>query len=142
MDNRYFRKAVYYETDQMGIVHHSNYIRYFEEARVFFMHNIGCDVKELEELGVIIPNVDAYAKYLKPIKFYDDFYVEVKLVSFTGVRMEFDFVIKLCETDEIACTGHTTHCFVNKSFKPMSIKKSFPDYYAKFIDNIDKNTNK
>ena len=90
MDNRYFRKAVYYETDQMGIVHHSNYIRYFEEARVFFMHNIGCDVKELEELGVIIPNVDAYAKYLKPIKFYDDFYVEVKLVSFTGVRMEFD----------------------------------------------------
>ena len=140
MDNRYYRRAVYYETDQMSVVHHSNYIRYFEEARVFFMHNIGCDVKELEELGVIIPNVDAYAKYLKPIKFYDEFYVDVELVKFNGVKMEFNFVIKFSENDEIACTGHSTHCFVNNDFKPISIKKSHPEYYKKFLDNIQNNT--
>ena len=140
MDNRYYRRAVYYETDQMGVVHHSNYIRYFEEARVVFMHNIGCDVKELEELGVIIPNVDAYAKYLKPVKFFDEFYVDVKLVKFNGVKMEYDFEIRFCENDELACTGHTTHCFVNKDFKPISIKKSYPEYYKKFLDNIQNNT--
>ena len=138
MDNRYYRRAVYYETDQMGVVHHSNYIRYFEEARVVFMHNIGCDVRELEELGVIIPNVDAYAKYLKPVKFFDEFYVDVKLVKFNGVKMEYDFEIRFCENDELACTGHTTHCFVNKDFKPISIKKFYPDYFKKLFDNIKK----
>lgn len=136
MENKYYRRAVYYETDQMGVVHHSNYIRYFEEARIVFMHSIGCDVKELEALGVIIPNVDAYAKYLKPIKFYDEVYIEVKLVGFTGTKMEYDYVIKFCETDEIAATGHTTHCFVNKDFRPMSIKKAFPEYFNKLYANI------
>lgn len=141
MDNRYYRRAVYYETDQMGVVHHSNYIRYFEEARVVFMHNIGCDVKELEELGVIIPNVDAYAKYLKPVKFFDEFYVDVKLVKFNGIKMEYDFEIRFCENDELACTGRTTHCFVNKDFKPISIKKSYPDYFKKLFDNTEKKVN-
>lgn len=137
MDNKYYiRRASYYETDRMGIVHHSNHIRYFEEARIVFMHNIGCDVKELEELGVIIPNVDAYARYRKPIEFFDEIYIETKLVKFNGSRMEYDYVIKLCDTEEVAATGHTTHCFVNNEFKPMSLKRAFPDYYNKLKENI------
>lgn len=137
MDNRYYvRRASYYETDRMGIVHHSNHIRYFEEARIMFMHNIGCDVKELEELGVIIPNVDAYAKYNKPISFFDEVYIEVKLAKFNGSRMLYEYVIRFCENDEIAATGHTTHCFVNSEFKPISIKHTFPDYYKKLKENI------
>ena len=46
MKNIYRRRANYYETDQMGIVHHSNHIRYFEEARLYYMHNIGCDAAD------------------------------------------------------------------------------------------------
>ena len=63
--------ANYYETDQMGVVHHSNHIRYFEEARLDFMRTIGCDAAEMEKDGIIIPNVDAYAKYEKPVRFAD-----------------------------------------------------------------------
>ena len=66
----YPRKANFYETDMMGVVHHSNHIRYFEESRIFFMRNIGCDVMEMEQKGIIIPNVDAYGRYFKPIRFY------------------------------------------------------------------------
>ena len=58
----YRRTANYYETDQMGVVHHSNHIRYFEEARIAFMKSIGCDVAQMEKEGIIIPNVDAYAR--------------------------------------------------------------------------------
>ena len=91
MDNKYYvRKVNYYETDRMGIVHHSNHIRYFEEARINFMNKIGCDVMELENKGVIIPNVDAYAKYIKPIRFDDDIYIEVKLVKFNCDLMEYN----------------------------------------------------
>lgn len=137
MDEKYYvRRAAYYETDRMGIVHHSNHIRYFEEARIDFMHKIGCDVLELEKRGVLIPNVDAYAKYKKPIGFYDDVYIETKLTAFSGSRMEYDYTIRFCETDEIAATGHTTHCFVNKDLRPLSIRRSFPDYFEKLKANV------
>lgn len=134
----YIRRAAYYETDRMGIVHHTNHIRYFEEARVDFMHKIGCDVLELEKIGVIIPNVDAYAKYKKPIGFYDEVYIEAKLVAFNGSRMEYDYTMRFCKNDELAATGHTTHCFVNSDFKPMSLRRTFPEYYQKLKDNISK----
>ena len=137
MDNKhYIRRANYYETDTMGIIHHSNHIRYFEEARINFMHNIGCDVKELEKLGVIIPNIDAYAKYNKPIKFFDEVCIEIKIATFTGSRLMFEYVIRFCDTGEVAAVGHTTHCFVNAEFKPMSLKRAFPEYYEKLKNNI------
>ena len=63
----YKSKVSYYETDCMNIVHHSNYIRYFEDARIQYMHDIGCDVAEMQSKGLYIPNVDAYARYKKPL---------------------------------------------------------------------------
>ena len=132
----YKRRAVYYETDRMKIVHHSNYIRYFEEARINFMHEIGCDVLEMENKVLLIPNVDAYARYIKPIRFSDEFNVDVKLTQFTGSRMVFEYKITLCKTNEVAATGHTMHCFASESLKPVSIKHTFPEYYNILKNNI------
>lgn len=134
--NKYIRKANYYETDMMGIVHHSNHIRYFEEARIFFMRNIGCDVREMERYGIIIPNVDAYAKYRKPIRFEDEVEIEVRLTKFTGAVMEFQYTARFTGSGETASTGHTQHCFVNSEFKPISLRHKFPEYYAKLKENI------
>ncbi len=135
-NNIYIRKANYYETDMMGIVHHSNHIRYFEEARIFFMRNIGCDVKQMESDGIIIPNVDAYAKYYKQIRFDQEIGIEVKLVKFTGAVMVFNYTARFKQSGEVAATGHTEHCFVNGNFKPMSLKRKFPEYYVKLKENI------
>ena len=135
MKNIYRRRANYYETDQMGIVHHSNHIRYFEEARLYYMHNIGCDAAEMERNGIIIPNVDAYAKYEKPIRFYDDVDIEVKLVKFNGAVMRFEYTARL-ENGQTAATGHTTHCFVGKDFKPISLKRKYPGYFEKLKKEV------
>lgn len=134
--NIYTRRANYYETDMMGIVHHSNHIRYFEEARIFFMRNIDCDVMQMEREGIIIPNVDAYARYHKPVRFDEEIEIEVKLVKFSGAVMEFQYTARLKGSGEIAATGHTAHCFVDKSFKPMSLKRKYPEYFAKLKENI------
>ena len=137
MENKpYKRRVAYYETDCMRIVHHSNYFRYFEEARINFMHNIGCDVKEMENLGLIIPNVDAYARYKQPIEFSDEIIIEVKFTEFNGSKMNFEYIIKFADTDKVAATGHTTHCFVNREMKPISIKRTFPDIYRKLTENL------
>lgn len=123
----YERQSNYYETDQMGIVHHTNYFRYFEEARMDLMRQVGCSALTLENLGIIIPNVDAYAKYLRLLKFEDSFTIIVKPVLFTGVRMKFEY--EVVRDGEVCCTGYTTHCFVDRNMKPLILKRTHPEVY-------------
>ena len=61
----YEHQIQYYETDQMKVVHHSNYIRWFEEARTDFMRQIGLPYEELEKKGILCPVLEASAKYLR-----------------------------------------------------------------------------
>ena len=105
----YTRKANYYETDMMGIVHHSNHIRYFEEARIAFMHSIGCDVMQMERDGIIIPNVDAYARYYIPVRFSEEIDIEIRLSYFNGTKMEYTYTARN-KNGETAAEGHTMHC--------------------------------
>lgn len=132
----YTRRVNYYETDQMAIVHHSNYIRYFEESRLNYMRTVGCDCKWLESEGIIIPNVDAYAKYISTLKFDDEFTVCPKPVFFNGVRIKFEYKITAAETGALVCEGSTTHCFVNDRFKPLSLKKARPDIYELILSRM------
>lgn len=134
----YLRKINYYETDQMCIVHHSNYIRYFEEARVDFMSQIGYSVAELEKQGVIIPVVDVYAKYHKSVRFGDEIKIDMKIIGFTGVRMEFEYKITFADSGELATTGHSSHCFLNEERKPISIKKTHPKIFELMKSLIEK----
>lgn len=136
-NNLYVRKANYYETDQMGIVHHSNYIRYFEEARLSFMDGIGCNAAQMEADGIIIPNVDIYARYERPVRFNDEVTIEVQLIKFNGATMRYAYTVRN-SSGETAATGHSTHCFVDKAFKPMTLKRRFPGYYQTLKNHIVK----
>ena len=126
----YERQVNYYETDQMGIVHHTNYLRYFEEARMDLMRQMGCDARDMEDKGIIIPNVDAYAKYIHLMRFEDRFTVHVKPAAFTGVRMKFEYEV-VNGDGEICCTGFTTHCFVDGDMRPLMLKRAYPEIFAK-----------
>ncbi len=132
----YERIVNYYETDKMGIVHHSNYIRYFEEARLDFMRQIGCGAFEMEKEGVIIPNVDAYARYRRVLRFEDRFSVTVRPIEFTGVKMKFEY--EIVSGSELCCDGYTTHCFVNGAMKPIILKHSHPDLFKRISEAFDK----
>jgi acyl-CoA thioester hydrolase len=134
----YLRKANYYETDRMMVVHHSNYIRYFEEARVDLLEQINCDCLEMENMGLIIPVVDVYAKYHKSVGFSDEMKIYTKMTYFNGVRMEFDYEIRFASDESLACSGHSKHCFTNEKGKPVSIKKTHPDIYEKFTSIVEK----
>ena len=67
----YIHKVQYYETDKMGIVHHSNYIRWMEEARVAFLERIGWSFARLEESGLVSPVTEVSCKYKAPCTFAD-----------------------------------------------------------------------
>ena len=91
--NPYQHHAKYYETDQMGIIHHSNYIRWFEEARIDFMNQIGLTYKTMEKEGIISPVLEINCKYLKMMYFDDIATIKLKISSYTGVRFTFEYEI-------------------------------------------------
>ena len=113
----------------MGIVHHSNYIRYFEEARLNWLEQIGLEYGRLEEMGIMIPVMFVNCQYLRPLRFGDEIEIQVKLARFDGIKMEYSYELYRKETGELCTTGHTGHCFLDDGMKPLRMKKRFPELY-------------
>ena len=124
----YEHKAQYYETDQMGIVHHSNYLRWFEEARVDLMEQAGLPYKGLEEEGIISAVVEANLKYHSMVQFSDTVIITAKLSKYNSTAMKVQYEIKDKKSGELRCTGETRHCFLGKDNKLVSLKKTNPVY--------------
>ncbi len=133
----YRRRIYYYETDKMGIVHHSNYIRLFEEARLDMMNKIGINYKELEEVGIIIPVISVSCKYLIPLYFDDDVSVYSKVTKFNGIKMEVLYEIYKKDNESVCTIGQSGHCFLDKEMKPFRMNKLYPDLYKKLIKQVE-----
>ena len=128
----YVRRAMYYETDQMGVVHHTNYIRWFEEARVDLLRQYGIDYREMETRGIIIPVVDMQCSYLTSVRFDDVVEIHLTLTKYTGVRMCFSYEVRFAESGILAATGKSTHCFVDLSGKPIGLKRVDAELHERF----------
>lgn len=125
----YNRKINYYETDKMAIVHHSNYIRFFEEARLDMMDQFDLNYRKMEDMGIIIPVMSVDCKYIVPLCFDDEVKIHTKIVKFDGIKMEIAYEIY---RDDVLCTtGHSGHCFLDKDMKPFRMKRLYPDLYNK-----------
>lgn len=125
----YLRQAMYYETDQMGIIHHSNYIRWFEESRIYFLDQIGLSYNKLEENGIMIPVLGVSCEYKSSVRFNDKVIILPKVVFFNGFKMTIQYQILDSNTHGIKTRGESQHCFVNKEFKPINVKKNFREIY-------------
>ena len=125
----YRHKVQYYETDAMGIAHHSNYIRWFEEARTDYLEQIGYSYKRLEEEGIISPVLEIEAKYKSSVHYGDFVDIEVKLTSFNGVKFYFSYTIKDVKTGEVCTTGTSGHCLLDRQNRPVRLKKINPKLY-------------
>ena len=105
----YDHKVQYYETDGMGIVHHSNYIRWFEEARVDLLEQLGETVR-----------------------------IEASITQYNGVRMTLHYDVYDKATGTLRCTGDSRHCFINAEGKPAILKRCWPEFDAALAANTVK----
>ena len=80
----YKREVYYYETDKMGIVHHSNYIRIFEETRIDFLRQVGSPFETIEAKGLMMPVLSVECQYRHPLRFGDEFAVYAEIIKFNG----------------------------------------------------------
>lgn len=110
----------YAETDQMGFIHHSNHIIWFEAARMQLFNDLGISVSKLEEEGVLLPILSVEAKYVSPIHFNENIIVHAKLAAKTKSRVTIRYVIE--RDSQILCTGLTEQvCIRSIDKKPIPI---------------------
>ncbi|MBE6253398.1 MAG: acyl-CoA thioesterase [Bacteroidales bacterium] len=125
----------YYETDQMAVVHHSNYIRYFEIARDEMMVQLGFPIEKCEkELGVLVPIVSVECHFRHPARMGDVLTATAEVNRVPMAKM----VIKqtVYNQDGVLCAeGSVTLGFLNKeTFMPVRCPEPVTELFEKFIN--------
>lgn len=132
MDFTYERKINYYETDKMGVVHHSNYIRFLEEARCYYLENENMPFSSFEERELTIPVLGVNCQYKHHVTFGDTLLINVFVKYYNGVRLTMGYNVIDKKTGNPAIIAETQHCFTDKNLKPINLKKVWKEYSDKF----------
>ena len=130
----YERKINYYETDRMGVVHHSNYIRFLEEARSRWMEKLGIPMESLEKEGYTIPTIEINCKYKYHVTSGDTITIEPYIAEYNGVRMTVKYNVIDTKTGNRVIEAWTKHCFTDNNLKPVNMKKKNEKIYQIFED--------
>ena len=120
--HKYLHKVQYYETDQMRVVHHSNYLRWMEEAR------IAC----LDSLGVSCPVVSVDCRYCAMTRFGETVRVETALVEVGNVRYRLAYRMYDADSGQLRAEGESCHCFVDNAGRVLSLRRADPALFARF----------
>ena len=127
----YSHKVQYYETDKMQITHHSNYVRFMEEARIDFLEQIGWGYDKMEEEGIISPVVDITCSYKKTTTYPDVITVKIDILELKRIKLKIGYTMSVGE--DIVFTGTSTHCFLDKNSKPINIKSEYSELYSTLL---------
>lgn len=129
----YRRKPHFYETDQMAIIHHANYIHWFEEARVDLMEQIGYGYERATGAGIDFAVLGISCDYKTMARFGDTIDIQCTIDDFSATRMTISYEVRDAASGELRATGKSRHCFFSNGLKrPVSMKKTLPELFELF----------
>jgi acyl-CoA thioester hydrolase len=120
----------YAETDQMGVVYHSNYLIWFEVGRVEFIRQLGLNYKQMEEEGCGIAVVDVHVRYKAPARYDDELLIETRLLAARGAVVRFGYRILRVSDGLLLCEGETMHVVVGMDMKKRSLPLKYAERFA------------
>lgn len=119
----------YAETDQMGIVHHSNYPIWFEAGRTDFIKKLGLPYSQMEQMGIMLPLIELKCIYKGFAKYEDEIIIRTSMQQLTFTRVTFHYDV-LRNGNHVPITeGETMHAWTNQELKPVNMKKIRPDIF-------------
>lgn len=128
-------KIRYGETDMMGVVYHANYLLYFEDARTHYLEAIGFPYSRIEAEGAMCPIHSVQITYGSPLRYGDEAFVVTEVIENRATKTTYSQRIYRAgmdpAVDKPCIDGVITSCVVERdTFKPVSIKRRFPELYA------------
>lgn len=125
-------RVIYADTDAMGIVYHTNYIKWFEVGRNEFLRQLGFLYTDMEKLGHNLPVTEVYCHYLLPTRYDDLVIVETRIEFITRVIIKFSYKICNEEREKIHVEGYTIHACTNKEGKVRRMPQIILDLKTKY----------
>lgn len=122
----------YYECDRMGVTHHSNYVRFMEEARIDWMDQLGYGFERMEAEGVVSPVMNISCQYKRTTTFKDAIEIDITVSDLSALKIAFTYTMRVNEA--VVCVATSTHCFLENG-RPVVLEKRFPELYQK-IQNL------
>ena len=126
----------YADTDAMGIVYHTNYIKYFEVGRTEYLREIGYPYSRLEEEGIRLPVAAVRCEYKSPARYDDILTVNTYVGDFKGATIVMAYEIYRKRTDELVARGETKHPITDVKLKPIRLRNINPELYERIRENL------
>jgi len=125
----------YYETDMMGITHHSNYIRWLELARTEYLRQAELTYRTLEDMGLSCPVTGVRCRFLHPSRYDDLVTVQTWVKSYDGLRLTMAYLVFV--DDRLILDGETDHAFIWKG-RAAAVQRSLPAIHARLAEVRDR----
>lgn len=126
----YTHNVQYYETDQMKIVHHSNYVRWLEEARCAYLTKLGWGLERFESEGIVSPVTAVECRYLATTTFPDIIEIEISSVELKGARLYISYEVRRKGEEKPVLTARSEHCFISGDGRIINLKKTYPEFWS------------
>ena len=123
--------VLFTEVDKMGIVHHSNYLLWFEKGRRDYMKKAGISNSKIAYQGFFLPLSEIECKFKRPAKFGDEILVITKIVSMSCVKTVFEYEVLDKAKGKLLATGKTVHIWTNRKVEPVNIEKEAPEVFRR-----------
>jgi acyl-CoA thioester hydrolase len=116
----------YAETDQMGVVYYANYLIWMEVARVDYCKATGFRYKDLEtEHGILLAVTESGCRYISPARYDDEIEITTTLSRASHRALTFQYEMRSVDSGRVVATGHTSHIFLNRQFRPATLPAPF-----------------
>ena len=130
----YIHVVKYYECDRMGITHHSNYVRFMEEARIDWLDQLGYGFERMEAEGVVSPVMEIECTYKHPTTFKDRIEIVVEVEEISTLKIRFGYTMRVGET--VVCTAKSKHCFLENG-RPVALEQRFPAFFQMVQNSLN-----
>jgi acyl-CoA thioester hydrolase len=124
-------RVIFGDTDQMGVVYYANYLRYFESARAAYWRSLGKSYKDLEEVGVAMPVVEAHCNYRRPARYEDLLVIDVDVSELRGASLRFAY--RVMRGEELLADGSTRHAVIGSDGRPKALPALLRDAIPRVI---------
>jgi len=120
----------YAETDQMGVVYHSNYLIWFEIGRTDWLRQTGMTYREIEAGGIQLPVIEAHCEYREGARYDDDIEIRTRAKKLSPVRVQFDYqAIRRADGATLA-SGHTVHAAIDRQGRPVRMPDRVKELFS------------
>lgn len=127
-------RVIYADTDAMGVVYHTNYIKWFEVGRCELLRSIGYPYAKLEEEGILLPVAECSCRYKLPAVYDDMLEITARIAEMKGATVTLEYEIRRQTTGELLVTGTTKHAVTDPKFKPVRLRDRNRSLYDRLVN--------